>query len=202
MQRSDKLDFAKRVGIACLLISLSALAEFFRTRHGVKPEWFAFYLIAQVLFAMAGIAFFVWAISGKLSVDAKRIRRWFCEDSSARFGSRFRKIAAASAVVLLLVVFTVAKFAIRKTDPYKLAVATARQNPQFTQVLGERTEEGWDVGWAFEWSSPPKVELSIPVQGLRAGKLSVVAFRVNGRWHLTKLVLQPEDSGNVDLLSR
>jgi hypothetical protein len=108
------------------------------------------------------------------------------------------------ALLLVALVSMVAQFAAKKSDAYKLAVATAHQTPQFTAALGTPVTEAWFSEGKVEFGNPVKAEMLIPVQGrMRRGNLRARAMKDEGRWRLTELTLeltQPDE--RVDLLSK
>jgi hypothetical protein len=86
---------------------------------------------------------------------------------------------------------------------YKLAVATANQKPQFTEVLGAPIREAWFSEGKTEYGNPARAELTIPVAGSKEkGDLRVVAIKEDGDWKLKELTLELVRSGErIDLLA-
>jgi hypothetical protein len=109
---------------------------------------------------------------------------------------------SASFVVLLM--FTLPHFIATTSGAYKLAVATARQTPQFTEALGRPVSEAWFSDGKTEYGNPTKAELMIPVKGSRQkGDLRVLAIEEDGRWRLTELTLElTQPDKHIDLLSK
>jgi len=87
---------------------------------------------------------------------------------------------------------------------YKLAVATAHQNTQFTQTLGPPIKEAWFSEGKQVWSNPATAEMLIPVRGqMRSGNLRAHAIKEAGQWRLTELMLElasPDE--RIDLLGK
>ena len=87
---------------------------------------------------------------------------------------------------------------------YKLAVATAHQNTQFTQTLGPPIKEAWFSEGKQVWSNPATAEMLIPVRGqMRSGNLRARAIKEAGQWRLTELMLElasPDE--RIDLLGK
>ena len=106
-------------------------------------------------------------------------------------------------VLLGLLIPVVSQFMARSSDAYKLAVATARQTPQFTEALGAPIREAWFSEGTTEYGNPTKAELTIPVKGSRdKGDLRALAVKEGGRWKLKELTLELAQSGErIDLLT-
>jgi len=98
----------------------------------------------------------------------------------------------------------IVQFAMKRFDPYKLAVGTAHSSPEFVDALGAPVAEGWFFEGKEQLGSSARAEMLIPVHGsTRAGNLRVQAIKDGGRWRLTQLTLKlakPDES--IDLLSK
>lgn len=107
-----------------------------------------------------------------------------------------------AAAIILALGFPIVHFAGTSSSVYTLAVTTARQTPQFNEVLGAPVREGWFPEFKFTFGEPGSAKLLIPERGqLRRGNLRVLAIKENGRWRLQELTLelaQPEQ--RIDLL--
>ncbi len=118
-------------------------------------------------------------------------------------GWSLRKRLLGVAIILALG-FPIVHFVGTGSGAYTLAVATARQAPQFGQVLGTPIREGWFPESKFVFGEPWSANLLIPVRGrLRSGNLRALATKDGGRWRLTQLTLeltQPDE--HIDLLSK
>jgi hypothetical protein len=118
--------------------------------------------------------------------------------------SRRLFIRLLGALLLVALASVVAQYAARRSDVYKLAVATAHQTPQFTAALGAPVTEAWFSEGTTTFGSAAKAEVLIPVQGrMRRGSLRARAIKGVGGWQLTELTLeliQPDE--HIDLLSR
>jgi Cytochrome oxidase complex assembly protein 1 len=121
---------------------------------------------------------------------------------SGWWSSRKRNLSLGTAVILVLMI-TVPHFVATSSGPYKLAMATANQMPQFTEVLGAPISGAWFSEGRTEYGSPAKAELRIPVTGSKQnGYLQVLAIMEAGRWKLKELTLEPARSGErIDLLA-
>jgi len=93
-------------------------------------------------------------------------------------------------------------FAAKRFDPYRLAIETARQNPEFTDALGSPVREGWFLDSEMQLGAPATAKMVIPVRGsIRAGNLQAQATKEHGRWHLTELSLElTKPDRRIDLL--
>jgi|SRR5579872_2543678 len=107
------------------------------------------------------------------------------------------------AVLLGLFIPLIAQLMARRSDAYKLAVATAHNTPLFAETLGSPAKEAWFSGGAIQYGNPMRAELTIPVTGSKQkGDLQVVAIKEDGRWKLTELKLELARSGErIDLLA-
>jgi hypothetical protein len=121
--------------------------------------------------------------------------------SGWRCSRRLRNLLLGAALILVLVL-TVPHFVATTSGAYKLAVATARQTPQFREALGTPVTEAWFSEGKEEFGNPTKAEMLIPVQGpIRKGNLRARAIKDDGHWKLTELTLeltQPDE--HIDLL--
>ena len=118
-------------------------------------------------------------------------------------GWSLRKRLLGVAIILALG-FPIAHFVGTGSGAYSLAVATARQTPQFGQVLGTPIKEGWFPDSKVTLGEPWSAKLLIPVRGaLRSGNLRALAIKDGGHWRLMQLTLeltQPDE--RIDLLSK
>jgi len=107
------------------------------------------------------------------------------------------------AVLLGMLIPLIAQLMARRSDAYRLAVATAHSSPLFAQTLGAPAKEAWFSGGAIQYGNPARAELTIPVEGSRHnGDLRAVAVKEDGRWKLMELTLVLDQSGErIDLLA-
>ena len=107
------------------------------------------------------------------------------------------------AVLLGLLIPLITQLMARRSDAYKLAVATARTTPLFTETLGAPAKEAWFSGGSIEYGNPTTAKLTIPVAGSKQkGDLRVVAVKEGRHWKLKELTLELARSGErVDLLA-
>jgi hypothetical protein len=92
--------------------------------------------------------------------------------------------------------------AMKSTDVYKTAVATAKAHPAVTEVLGTPVEEGMFLsGNTNVTDASGNADLSIPISGPKGkGKIFVVASKSAGRWTYTTMVVEIAKSGErIDL---
>jgi hypothetical protein len=117
--------------------------------------------------------------------------------------SRFRQFSVAALIVVTLIL-TVPHFVATTSGAYKLAVATAHQNPKFTQTLGSPVREAWFSEGKQVWGNPATAEMLIPLHGqMRSGNLRARAIKDGGEWRLTTLILEltsPDEK--IDLMTR
>jgi len=107
------------------------------------------------------------------------------------------------ALFLGLLIPLITQLMARRSDAYKLAVATAHSTPLFTETLGAPAKEAWFSGGSVGFGNPATAELTIPVTGSKQkGDLQVVAVKEDGRWRLKELTLEVARSGErIDLLA-
>jgi hypothetical protein len=156
--------------------------------------------VAIITIVLAGLI-----VLGVVNALPEWSRKWSEQGGIPQSGwssSRKRNLSLGTAVVLVLMI-TVPHFVATSSGPYKLAMATANQMPQFTEVLGAPIGAGWfSEGWT-EYGSPAKAELRIPVTGSKQnGYLQVVAIMEEEHWTLKELRLELARSGErIDLLA-
>lgn len=107
------------------------------------------------------------------------------------------------ALLLGLLIPLITQLIARRSDAYKLAVATAHNTPLFAQTLGAPAKEAWFSGGSVGYGNPTTAELTIPVSGSKQkGDLQVVAIKQGGQWRLKELTLELAGSGErIDLLA-
>ena len=117
--------------------------------------------------------------------------------------ARLRSLLIGATIVVALML-TVPHFVATTSGAYKLAVATAHQKAQFTQMLGPPITEAWFSEGKQVWSNPATAEMLIPVRGqTRSGNLRARAIKDGGQWRLTELTLEltsPDE--HIDLLGK
>ena len=109
-------------------------------------------------------------------------------------------LMAVFAAVLLTIITT----SIHSSDVYKQAMATATENIQIREQIGEPIQSAWIVsGQLHVKGSSGDANLSIPISGPRGKALiRAVAYKTGGVWRFTCLQVSVEGaSGNIDLLS-
>lgn len=111
---------------------------------------------------------------------------------------------ALIAMVLVFVALIVAMVfgAMKSTDVYKTAVATAKAHPAVTEALGTPVEEGMFLsGNTDVTDASGNADLSIPISGPKGkGKIFVVASKSAGRWTYSTMVVEIAQSGErIDL---
>lgn len=107
-------------------------------------------------------------------------------------------------VGFIAAIFMVVLGAMRTSDAYQVATATARQDPAVIDALGEPIEVGWLVSGNINVSGPSgEADLSVPLSGPRSsGTLYIVADKVAGEWIFERMEVALADSTQrVDLLS-
>jgi len=106
--------------------------------------------------------------------------------------------------VFVTVLLTIITTSFHSSDVYKQAMATATQNIQIREQIGEPIQSAWIVsGQLHVNGSSGDANLSIPISGPRGKALiRAVAYKTGGVWRFTCLQVSVEgQSGNIDLLS-
>jgi hypothetical protein len=92
--------------------------------------------------------------------------------------------------------------AIRSSEPYREAVATAMASPEVKAELGEPLEVGfWTNGNIQVNTGGGRADFQIPIKGSKkSGTIYVEATRGDGDWDYSRLELEPEGGGKpIDL---
>lgn len=117
--------------------------------------------------------------------------------------------AAIAGVVLMaaglsLLVLVIIMDPVKSSEAYQDALLRASTDPRVLDRLGPPVEPGWFVTGRIERSGRRGgfADMTIPLHGSREeGSLYVIAREHEGRWIVTKLVLNPTEEGTrVDLL--
>ena len=79
--------------------------------------------------------------------------------------------------------------AMKSSDAYKQALATARASPEVVAVLGSPIEDSWYVTGSINVSGPSgNADLAIPIHGPKGkGMVYAVAKKSAGVWQFTTL---------------
>jgi len=109
----------------------------------------------------------------------------------------------ALAVTFVLVIFLVVFGAMKSTDVYKHALATATKDPAVVEALGTPIKEGMFMsGHTNVDGASGQAELAIPISGPKGnGKIYVAATKSAGRWNYTTLEVEVAGTDRrIDLL--
>jgi hypothetical protein len=109
----------------------------------------------------------------------------------------------AAVVAFVMVIVAVVFGAMKSTDVYKRAVATARENPAVMQALGTPIKEGLFLSGSTNVDGASgDANLAIPISGPNGkGKIYVVAKKSAGRWSYSTLEVQVDGrERRIDLL--
>jgi hypothetical protein len=166
----------------------------------LRHQRFFSVLVAITAVFVAGLI--VFGVVRTFSTWSKQKRTQGDSTQSGWWSPRTRNLCLGGALILVLML-TVPHFVATRGGAYKLAVETANQTPQFTEVLGAPINEAWFSEGRTEYGNQAKAELAIPVTGSKQkGNLQVVAIKEDGRWKLTELTLELARSGErIDLLA-
>ena len=92
--------------------------------------------------------------------------------------------------------------AIKSTDAYKGARATAEHDPRVIAVLGSPIEPGWWVsGNVNVDANGGNADFVFPISGPKGeGRVHAVATRDTSGWHYREIVFTPKTGPPIDLL--
>ena len=92
--------------------------------------------------------------------------------------------------------------AIKSTDAYRGARATAERDPRVIAALGAPVHPGiWIIGNVNVNNNRGNADFQFPIIGSRSrGRLHAVAYRDISGWHYTELTVTPRDGPTIDLL--
>ncbi len=107
--------------------------------------------------------------------------------------------AVAWGVFIVLFVFA----GMKTSGVYQDAVAALRASPEAVAALGEPIETGWWLMGSIDVTGPSgRADIAFPVSGPEgSGRLYVVGTKSAGEWTLSRLELDAEGRGRIDLLS-
>lgn len=138
------------------------------------------------------------------SLDPSRRQNWFQRNWKwfvpVGCGGIVAVIVAFVAVILMIIMGS-----IKTSDAFKMALATAAQDPRVQEKLGSPIEAGWFISGNIEVSGATgKANLSIPIHGPRGkGKLYADGTKAAGQWRFSTLAVEAESDGSrIDLLDR
>ncbi len=159
----------------------------------------------SLLVGASTVIFFVLIVFGVLRTLLTRSQRTLPDSESARparLSPNLSRLLVLGSLFIVLVL-VVPHFLATSTGSYKLAVATARKSPQFTDALGSPVKEGWFSEGKSEWGDQARSEIVIPVYGQkRTGKLRALAIKEGADWRLQELTLElARPADHIDLLS-
>lgn len=112
----------------------------------------------------------------------------------------------ALAAGLSLLVLTIIMHPSKSSEVYRQALQRASSDPRVLERLGEPVEPRWFVTGRVERTGPRGglADMTIPLAGPRGeANLYVIGREHEGRWVVTKLILEPGTEGErIDLLER
>jgi hypothetical protein len=107
-------------------------------------------------------------------------------------------LGAIGIAAIVVIVFG----AIKSSDVYKGARATAQKDPRVIQALGSPVEPGWWIkGNVSVRDHSGEADIDFPISGPKgSGRVHAVATRENSGWRYSELVVTPENGPPIDLL--
>ncbi len=107
-------------------------------------------------------------------------------------------LGAVGFAALVLIVFG----AIKSTDAYRGARATAERDPRVMAALGSPIEPGWWVsGNVNVDANGGNADFVFPISGPKGkGRVHAIATRDTSGWHYRELVVTPKTGPPIDLL--
>ncbi|MDP9004786.1 MAG: cytochrome c oxidase assembly factor 1 family protein [Verrucomicrobiota bacterium] len=92
--------------------------------------------------------------------------------------------------------------ALKSSDAYKTALATAQADPRVVSALGSPIEAGWLIsGSTHVTGTAGDASLTVPLSGPNGkGTLYFVALKFAGKWTFSKMIVRVEKTGDdIDL---
>ena len=107
-------------------------------------------------------------------------------------------LAGIAVAAIVLIVFG----AIKSTDVYRGAKATAQKDPRVIQALGSPIEPGWWIkGNVNVRNQSGEADIEFPINGPKgSGRVHAVATRESSGWHYSELMVTPANGPPIDLL--
>jgi len=109
-------------------------------------------------------------------------------------------IAAIGAGAIVMIAFG----AIKSSDAYRGALATAQKDPRVIAALGSPVHSGfWVIGNVSVDTEGGQADFQFPLSGPKDdGRVHAVATRDTSGWHYKELTMTPRHGPPIDLLSR
>ncbi|MGH9422332.1 MAG: cytochrome c oxidase assembly factor Coa1 family protein [Thermoanaerobaculia bacterium] len=106
-------------------------------------------------------------------------------------------LGAAALVGLFIFVFSV----IKRTDVYREAYHRASSDPRVIAALGTPIEKGWWVFGSVRMDNDSgNANFNFPISGPKGNARVHVVASFNGNWTYTRLVVKPDNGGDIDVL--
>jgi cytochrome oxidase complex assembly protein 1 len=102
-------------------------------------------------------------------------------------------------VFILVVVFG----AMRKSEPYREAMARAQSDPRVAAALGSPVKDSFFFSGSINThNNDGDAKLDIPISGPKgAGLLHVTATKTDGKWFYNRMYVQPKNGSEIDLMT-
>jgi hypothetical protein len=107
-------------------------------------------------------------------------------------------LGALGIAAIVVIVFG----AIKSSDVYRGARATAQKDPRVIQALGSPVEPGWWIkGNVNVRDHSGEADIEFPISGPKgSGRVHAVATRESSGWRYSELVVTPANGPPIDLL--
>jgi hypothetical protein len=107
-------------------------------------------------------------------------------------------LGAIGIAAIVVIVFG----AIKSSDVYRGARATAQKDPRVIQALGSPVEPGWWIkGNVNVRDHSGEADIEFPISGPKGnGRVHAVATRESSGWRYSELVVTPANGPPIDLL--
>ena len=91
----------------------------------------------------------------------------------------------------------------RKSEPYREAMAHASTDPRVTAALGTPVKDSWFFSGSINTHNRDgDAKFDIPISGPKgAGLLHVTATKTDGKWFYNRMYVQPKNGSEIDLLA-
>jgi len=106
-------------------------------------------------------------------------------------------------VGFIVFIVTVVFGAMRKSEPYREAMARAQSDPRVIAALGSPVKDSMFFSGSIRTeNNNGDAKMDIPISGPKgAGLLHVTATKTDGKWFYNRMYVKPKNGGEIDLMS-
>ena len=106
-------------------------------------------------------------------------------------------------IVFIFVIGVVVVGSMRKSDPYREAMARAQSDPRVAAALGTPVKDSFFFSGSMHTeNNSGDAKLDIPISGPKgSGVLHVTATKTDGKWFYNRMFVKPVKGDEIDLMS-